>query len=200
VRRFVVYKEPPDNRGYCRYITMTFIELYSIGVPLFVPTVELLVEWHMTQHLVTYITWSNVTRAGDGRPSQPFATNRKDREALLHWFRFNQPYQMPHVQQFASVPDLFLRLRTADFGSISRAMRMHTTKRIRRAASQWLAIMLNVMSHSPSHHARQVPTTTYADAMEAVYGSAAYSTVNRHDVEVPCHRERTMEAQDATDL
>jgi hypothetical protein len=178
---------------------MTFIELYAIGIPLFVPTVELLVDWHMTQHLLTYITWSNVTRAVDGQPSQPFANNRKDRDALLHWFQFNQPYQMPHVQQFSSVSDLFERLRTADLGSISRSMHVHSAERLRRLKSEWLAIMLNVLSHVPSHP-REVPQAAYADAMDAIYGSVAYSTIKRHDDAIPCHRESMAEAQGSRDL
>ena len=134
-----------------------FAELYASAVPLFAPARDLLVDWHVHEHLFQTVTWSNVTRAGEGPATQPYPNNRwSDREAQLHWSRFHLPYQLPHVQIFRSIRELLELLQSANLPSISALMQQEVASMIRQARFEWTSI-LNKVDTRIAHSAGSVP-------------------------------------------
>ena len=197
-------------------ITLTFIEIYMIGVPLLVPSLDLLVAWHIQQHLLTSGVWSNITREvnrtckslnvcapDESTFSQPYpSTSKKDQKALRHWFQFNQPYQMPHVQQFGSIPELIRLLRTLEFHQISMLMRAHASERLLRIKKQWMDMLLHILSHILQEGPRKVPVAgNYEEAMIGVYGKQyVASGVQELSQITHCKRESRMEGMGSAEL
>ena len=106
--------------------TMTFFELYRIGIPIFVPSLALLVRaarprwalpsactcprrrspppppaqvrWELQRHVMSERVYWKHTPSPLSVPSTPDPNALQDRAALEHWLRLSDYYVYPHVQ------------------------------------------------------------------------------------------------------
>ena len=77
---------------------------------------------------------------------------------------------MAHVQQFGSIDDLLDKLGTVDLGAVSALMRSHAPELISHNKNKWIDTLDGIASQIPVGSTRQIPQTTYDEAMLALYG------------------------------
>jgi hypothetical protein len=114
--------------------TISISEYYRIGIPLIVPSLDLLSRWHLEFGIVTERTWERMykpSKVPHGSPipqhpksKYPFDPNDDSNvEAIKYWLSFSDFYQWPHITTFDSAEDLLLKLNSTDFQSISQKMK-----------------------------------------------------------------------------
>ena len=107
---------------------MSFYEFYRIGVPIFVPSIDLLVQWHMEYRLLSQrsfpLTWrrpqskSLISGFYDGRLRQNAIpglfthdpNNEFSQDAVRAWVKLSDYYTWPHVTTFDSFDHLVTML------------------------------------------------------------------------------------------
>ena len=77
---------------------MTFFELYRMGIPIFTPSLALLIKWELHQHVLSERVYWKHTPSPLHRPSTPDPNSLQDRTALEYWLRLCDPYVYPHIQ------------------------------------------------------------------------------------------------------
>lgn len=137
---------------------MSIFELYRMGVPLFVPSPELLVRWHKTHGILKERTWAGVRGASASgsvlaRHAQSTSTithldpnDDLHDEAILRWIEFADFYVWPSVTRFDSWSHLMHLLRTSDFAAISKDMQRYNDVVRRKLRSDWEGILDRVVA------------------------------------------------------
>jgi hypothetical protein len=130
---------------------MSFFEQYRMNLPLFVPSIEFLVELHLKYAILNERTWGRIRGGGQVRgspierhPRYPVPLDPNDEaspEALRYWLQFSDFYTKPHVQYFDSFEDLLVKLTTTDFKRVSLLMEQHNVHMQSRLVSQWRRIL-----------------------------------------------------------
>ena len=162
---------------------MSFFELYRMNVPMFAPSLELLVQWERRHSLLKErIYWTAAPqplRLANGTPLSP--NTRDDPAALRHWLALCDFYHFPHITYFDSWPDLLAKLRSADLAATSAAMRAANRRLLDELRQQWRRLFLRMFRGAPPG-SRAVPSD-YDAAMRALYGHVPPSR------EPSCRRE-----------
>lgn len=122
-----------------------FIEVYALGIPMFVPTPEFLYELGVMVDRRMRDPWycGPSVQVPDRHPNatHPFSPEADDRQSFLYWVRFSDFYEWPYITQFSSWDDLLDKLDTADFDSIRQAMMQENAQRKQRIAQEWETIL-----------------------------------------------------------
>eukprot|EP00928_Gymnodinium_smaydae_P082141 TRINITY_DN65545_c0_g1_i1.p1 TRINITY_DN65545_c0_g1~~TRINITY_DN65545_c0_g1_i1.p1 ORF type:complete len:370 (+),score=27.46 TRINITY_DN65545_c0_g1_i1:38-1111(+) len=122
----------------------TFIELYRMNVPTFMPAPEWLLRFPI---LVPYGTFSHegALPSAESRGRGDFSTSAKGEDhvessfvpsvsfdardvsprVLFYWYQYSDYAHFPHVEHCASIPELLRRLVIADLANMARGMRRH---------------------------------------------------------------------------
>ena len=130
--------------------TMTFFELYRMGIPIFVPSLALLVRWEQQRHIMSERVYWKQTPSPLLKPSTPDPNSLQDRAALEHWLRLCDYYVYPHVQYFESADDLAAKLASADFAAIAAKMRRHSDEMQPIMRAKWRSVMRKLFHNRPS--------------------------------------------------
>ena len=175
------------------YNTVEWSEFYSMNIPLFTPTVGLLMalDWrHGLMH--QRICWPENSRPRHplADPEMPHPTHL-DPKATQYWLGLSEPYDHPHVQRFRSLSDLQFQLGSVRLDLVSEAMREHNNDMLERAMLTWADVIQHVLTNAPQHP-RDVPTDFDA-AMKQLYSTEAGITEPQS-----CERRYNLEAQVAT--
>jgi hypothetical protein len=154
--------------------TMQFFELYRMNVPIFVPSVEFLMDLDQAYSLLPHrILYAGIplpksvdaalvsralnmsTLASPTRPMQPSAflsdeVEESDRhDAVAQWFKLADYYQLPFVQYFHSWTELAafnFDEERSKLDEISHSMQLHNTRRTSEVLSEWDRIMQSVQA------------------------------------------------------
>lgn len=129
---------------------MSLFEQYGMGIPIVVPSPEFLWTLHDNFSVVSERTWEQV-RSGT-RPSRspipgvaagavPDPNNDVDKDAFLHWVRFADFYQWPHIVQFDSWGSLSAIVEESDWGAISRGMLATHRAELQRTENTWKELL-----------------------------------------------------------
>ena len=145
---------------------MTFFELYRIGIPIFVPSLSLLVRWERQHHVMSERVYWRRAPSPLRTPSVPNPNSMQDRAALEHWIQLSDPYVYPHVQYFDSADDLAAKLATADLAAISRAMREHSAAMAPVMRRKWRAVLRKLFDGLPSGSWPSAAGTGGSDAFD----------------------------------
>ncbi|AOW99794.1 hypothetical protein BJP34_10305 [Moorena producens PAL-8-15-08-1] len=106
--------------------TGAIVEYLAMGIPMFMPTSDLLSQWHIDDYLL-------VERKSDLSPTRcsmitgelhdfmPDPNNDYDLESVNYWLKFCEWYDWP-IETFSSLEELEQKLRVADLESISKNM------------------------------------------------------------------------------
>ena len=119
--------------------TPNMFELYRLNVPLFAPSLDLLIKWH-TEHQI-------LRERIYGQP-QPFRTsttpspNSDSPASLRHWLSLCDWYKWPHVVLFESWSDLMSKLAKTNLASVSEAMSRHNDAQRKELVSTWEKVLL----------------------------------------------------------
>jgi len=164
---------------------MSFFELYRMNVPLFAPSVDLLVRWEMKHAVMAErIYWSNTPRPTPYPNTTRLPPNaRTSKPALRHWLGLSDLYAFPNVTLFDSWEHLMQLLLQADLPAISASMAQANAEMLADLRGTWRRLLLQMFNGQPPGH-RLVPTD-YAPAMRALYGKGAVPSTD----EPPCRRE-----------
>jgi hypothetical protein len=137
---------------------MTVFELYRMQIPMFAPSPELLVSWHVQHNLLYQRTWSGVHRNPVTRsvlPRHPNSTslvadwdpnNDFSKEAILSWLQFSDFYQWPHIATFDSWEQLVVLLQRSDLARVSSSMGVFNRKQEAETRGKWEDIMAKVLN------------------------------------------------------
>jgi len=149
---------------------MTFFEMYRMNIPLFAPSLSLLVSWEQRHAVMAErIYWSHTPRPA--RYSNVTSLNpntRKNFRAMRHWLALSDLYTFPHVTLFDSWEHLLQLLRSTDLQAISDRMARANRRQLRQLRAAWRRLFLRMFGgRAPGF--RRVPTD-YDTAMHALYG------------------------------
>ena len=101
-----------------------------MGIPIFAPSLELLVMWQTSFLLLDELSWACIHGHCHGpsliepHPDTPHRgtdpNKLTDPNSMRHWLNFSDFYSWPHIQYFDDWEDLFVKRSSADFDGISR--------------------------------------------------------------------------------
>jgi len=131
---------------------MSFFEFYRMEIPMFVPSPELLTEWHLTMNAISERTWATVLGWPVGQSAisrHPNSTssllsdpnNEYSREAILEWIKLADFYTVSHVITFTSWDHLLSLLQTTDLRSISKNMKEYSVTVLKGLEKNWDIIL-----------------------------------------------------------
>ena len=121
-----------------------------IGIPIFVPSIELLTRWELQRHVMSERVYWKHAPSPLRVPSTPNPNALTDRAALDHWLRLSDPYVYPHVQYFDSADDLAYKLLHTDLPAVSRKMVRHSAEMQPVMRSKWRAVLRKLFRGLPS--------------------------------------------------
>jgi hypothetical protein len=136
------------------YATTSFgiIEVYALGVPLFVPDVDFLFQLGTMDDLqLSSNYYCGVNIMMDKHPQSSHSFSPEDPftlESFRFWIKFADFYTWPHITRFSSWSDLNYKLSNANFSSISDDMRRENARRKDELKFQWNSICDNIPAGS----------------------------------------------------
>ena len=163
---------------------MSFFEYYRMGIPLFVPSKDLLLEWDDKYDVVSERIYGHVEREYDAR-SRAYrmqaradgAGKKKDERDRLpnpnvktnfkHWIHLCDFYVFPHVQYFSSWEDLVGKLQKANMQGISKAMLRYSDEQRPILVEKWRDVMRKIAR--PSREGARVVPTDFDEAVKELY-------------------------------
>lgn len=125
-------------------------------IPLFVPSVALLTQWHLTYTAVNERTWPTVLgspAASSPLPRHPHAppgtptsdpNDETTAASVKEWLGLADFYQWPHITTFDSWEHLFAQLTSVDLGNVSRSMRTYNVEEGARIKGGWERVLNKV--------------------------------------------------------
>lgn len=149
---------------------MSFFELYRMNLPLFAPSLELLVAWERDHGLLSErIYWRRAPRPTAYHNTTDLSPNtRADAAAVRHWLALCDFYHFPHVTYFESWDDLIRKLRAADLAAISARMAGANVRLLGELRGTWRRLVERMFGGA-APGARRVPAD-YEAAMRSLYG------------------------------
>ena len=128
-----------------------------MGVPLFVPTLELLLRWQSEYGIIAD---SSCVQLGGQSPS-PVASEEityrntpiRETAAVGELLRQTEYYRLPHVVHYASIGELVRLLSSATrarLASISARMLQHSRHAVEEELSAWRERLVALAGQSPS--------------------------------------------------
>lgn len=138
---------------------MLFFELYQMGVPMYVPSPKLLVEWHIEFNMLHERTWNSVFRSPSSSSVLPrhifshcsrFSDPNDDinASAILEWITLADFYTFPNVSQFDSAEHLLSLLQGNDHRQISADMRRYSEILREQTANAWRNVLVKAKNRS----------------------------------------------------
>jgi hypothetical protein len=89
------------------YGTTNLFEFYSMSIPIFSPSLHLLVQWQLTKPFMNSYLWPTIPH-NPTYATHPFSPVEQTRQALEYWLSFSDMYQFPHIEYFNSFDDLMV--------------------------------------------------------------------------------------------
>lgn len=167
---------------------MSFFEFYRMGIPMFIPTPSLLVDWHLKYHILNEKSWSSVFGQNVSPASiiskHPNSTskmkhdpnNELSREALLEWVQLADFYVYPNITTFKSFNDLVTLIseyRINDkLKQISDAMISYADALQSETMEKWRIILskARTSTYEAKRSSRKLPAS-FSEALRFAYGA-----------------------------
>lgn len=160
------------------YAVMSYgiTELYALNIPLFIPTVEFLLSLR-TMDDFQYVAVHYCGNMKDQdlphpllnstqHQKHPYSPESPDAAAKLHWLRYADFYQWPHITQFGSWDELILRLTTTNLQAIHDKMVAANHWRAQEFIYNWEHFVFPVIDDGPP---RMIPQN-YTEAIQQLTG------------------------------
>jgi hypothetical protein len=138
--------------------TMSLFEQYTMNIPLFFPSIDLLTRWHLKYDIVFERTWDKaLTGVGKNRSTIPAydpnstipdPNNEYDYSSIHYWLKFADFYQWPYITYFNSIDDLTLKLINTNLTYISERMSEYNNKKRMELLAQWKTILDRISTSS----------------------------------------------------
>ncbi|KAL7526896.1 hypothetical protein ACHAWF_001960 [Thalassiosira exigua] len=138
---------------------MSFFEYFRMGIPMFVPCIELLAKWQTEYTMLNEISWNCVhgnckdPSAFPPHPASPhlaFDPNDVTNEtSLAYWLGFADFYQVPHITYFESWDGLFVKVHSTDLLKIHKKMMSFNKEQVQALRADWADILTRALGKSP---------------------------------------------------
>jgi len=149
--------------------TISFCEFYRMNIPLFFPSLDLIVQWEIEHKLLSArLYWPDVPEPED--PPNPFSPNKQDAESAKYWLKHAQWLTYKHIIYFDDWDDLFLKLYTTDLVEASAKMEQHNQERASSITRSWEMIFDRVKAAMPTDGSERAVPSNFDDAMHSLYG------------------------------
>lgn len=131
----------------------TFPEAYAMGLPIFLPQDEWL---YRLQKSVPYgfmvydgrLPQLNEPAESGGEPPPFWAQKQRSMPAVLHWLSTSDYSTWPHVQRFASIPQLLHDIAEADMKKLSHGMLCWLQEGQSSVLPRWAAAVSSILPSS----------------------------------------------------
>lgn len=138
--------------------TMSIFEQYTMNIPLFFPSIDVLTEWHLKYNIVFDRTWNKaLTGIGKNRSiipsynsnsSIPDPNNEYDYASIRYWLQYADFYQWPYITYFNSTDDLTFKLLNTNLTYINEQMSKYNHKKRLKLLEQWKTILSRISTSS----------------------------------------------------
>lgn len=174
---------------------MSIMEYYRMGIPLFAPSLKLLVRWQLDHLVMNELSWNCVHKKCEQpsaiSPHRQSPHGNTDPNRILnetdleHWLLFADFYQWPAITYFDDWSDLLNKLRHTDYGAIHREMMLFNEQQTNQIVNMWQEIIFRAFSGFPP---RKVKAQTAANlnsrisweqAILSAYPGISASTVHK---------------------
>ena len=130
---------------YSVYAT-SMIELYEANIPMFVPTIRLLLETGLMNDMSIYPLYGpmeEMTRIDTPHPESPhrFSPNSVKDEDKAYWLQYAYFNTRENVIYWDSPEDLFKKLTTTDLQAVSDRMKIENEKHRARQLENWKIVL-----------------------------------------------------------
>ena len=154
-------------------------ELYALGIPIFVPTIEFLVQLELVtdRTLIDIHYCGRSLKFSDLPPQHPKSTHPYSpddllsSEAIAYWLQFADYYQLPYIQQFSSWIDLIDKLAVTNFQEVHDNMFKHNLIRRNVLIRKWTSIFKEI-----DPMPRMIPQD-YSTAIEKLWNTTKLQAV-----------------------
>eukprot|EP00223_Ostreococcus_mediterraneus_P007849 CAMPEP_0179702648 /NCGR_PEP_ID=MMETSP0937-20121108/2385_1 /TAXON_ID=548131 ORGANISM="Ostreococcus mediterraneus, Strain clade-D-RCC2593" /NCGR_SAMPLE_ID=MMETSP0937 /ASSEMBLY_ACC=CAM_ASM_000575 /LENGTH=315 /DNA_ID=CAMNT_0021575787 /DNA_START=630 /DNA_END=1577 /DNA_ORIENTATION=- len=165
---------------------MSIIEYYRMGIPLFAPSVNLLIKWQVKYLIMDELSWNcvrNSCKNGSSiraHPDSPHGNtdpnNIMSERDLAHWLVFADFYQWPAITYFDSWKDLFEKLNSSNLHEIHMEMMKFNKEQKHQIILQWKRLLQQMFSELlPRKIAPRSPTRgTWDETMADAYPLAHF--------------------------
>lgn len=130
--------------------TMFFFQLYRAGVPMFVPSKQLLVKWVKEHRLLWEVSYGDPERLNDSMHPDLPNPNNFDAESREKWMEFYDVYQtdfFPHILYFDDWKHAIELAKTTDFKEVSANMNRHNMNEFYRIQGVWRDVFATMASN-----------------------------------------------------
>lgn len=139
---------------------MTFFELYRMNIPLFAPSLGLLIQWHMQSTILSELTWNRVYGHPGPSPlppapayaSWPDPNDDRSIESLRFWLAKSDFYTFPHITTFDSMDDLVQKINDIEHQGLWTNISWNMSEFNKRQAAETDAQVRRMAWKMMSHH------------------------------------------------
>ena len=131
----------------------SFTEQYRMNIPMFFPSLELTVAWHMEYQFVRQRTWDGYREKKSTGSSilgvqtnVPDPNNEVDEKSIRHWIKFADYYQWPHLVYYDSIDDLVDKMAMVNLTALSLRMNEYNLQAKQHIKDQWSKIMIKILT------------------------------------------------------
>ena len=140
---------------------MSLFERRAMGIPMFAPSLDLMVEWHMRYGLVfeRRVDWQtagsrrgSLVGAHDDTPDELARFDPNDErnpDAVRYWLAKSDVFTLPHVLHFDSFQHLLHLLDTTDLSAVSAKILAHHAALEHEVHNGWKTIFSQLLSTRP---------------------------------------------------
>ncbi|CAH1793937.1 unnamed protein product [Owenia fusiformis] len=135
---------------------MSMFEQYRMNIPLFVPSLDSLSEWHVKFNLLKERTWDSTfgkiplkSRIQGVLSGIPDPNSDKNINAVKYWLQFSDFYQWPYITYYNSGEHLAEILHTITpekLKNISSSMAVYNKNEQTKIKNTWKSILINTVS------------------------------------------------------
>ncbi|CAM4838225.1 unnamed protein product [Rotaria magnacalcarata] len=127
-------------------------ELYALGIPMFVPTIDFIVELNLViDRTLIDKFYCGRSLKFDDMPKQhtnshhPFSPEDIiSPEAIHYWLQFADYYQLPYIQTFSSWTNLIEKLSTTNFKTVHDNMHDENVRRKVELTKKWKSVFAKI--------------------------------------------------------
>ncbi|CAH1795607.1 unnamed protein product [Owenia fusiformis] len=135
---------------------MSLFEQYRMNIPLFVPSLESLSEWHVKFNLLKERTWDSTfgkiplkSRIQGVQSGIPDPNSDRNITAVKYWLQFSDFYQWPHITYYNSgehLAEILHAMTPEKLKNISSSMAVYNKNEQTNIKNMWKNILINIVS------------------------------------------------------
>jgi len=147
---------------------MSLFEYYAMAIPVFAPSLELLIKWQVKHLVMDELSWNcvfgncHLASYIESHPDSPHAQYDPNMvlnaTSLRYWLKFADFYQWPGIVYFDNWDDLLEKLLSTDLAHVSSIMRRHSDKQRSAVWQFWKGSFRYLPSSRSKRRRRQVTT------------------------------------------